>query len=221
MTPGKSTWGDLDALFRSLGGIGLAPRNSEVTARLDFMVGVDPGHSLQPAAFAVIERQGVIEGFDARFALHEGATYPFPSLDEAAQGYSLPNFLASNGPPTQVLVDLPSAQAEPGAGWIYGVWLYYEEKGIAAFFAGRGLSWQGDKLQVCPSYRDTLWIDLFLRDPSDSLSLEQITAGQAAIPSQLASGQLATIDAVSSLTAEDFFQFLSSPGGCFEASPTG
>jgi hypothetical protein len=219
LTPGVSTWNDLDALFRSIGGPGLLPRNSQATTRLDFIVGLAPRPDPQPAYFAVFEQLGLLTGFDVSLQLHGSTFSSFPAFDDAARSYSLANLLATAGPPTQVLVHLPSAQAEPGAGWIYGIWLYYEDKATAAYYGGEGLSWRDGNLTVCPAYESVLEIRLWLRDSARSLTLEQIT-GEADIPARLASGQLAAIEAASSLTTHTFYQLLRAPDACFQATPT-
>jgi hypothetical protein len=220
LTPGISSWNDLDALFRSIGGIGLPLRNSQAITRLDFTVGIAPRPNPQPAHFAVFEQYGLIKQLDVRLQLHNPTCSSCPGLDEAARAYSLANVLATVGPPTEILLSLPSAQAEPGAGWTYGLWLYYEEKGIAAYYEGTGLAWEGDQIRVCPRYDDVFIIDLWLRDPSDGLSLQEITVDAAAIASQLASGELATIEQVSSLNPQSFYQLLQAPDACFLSSPT-
>jgi len=219
LVPGKSTWRDLEALFMSIGGRPLSPRSSPDRTRFDFVVRVVPDSDSQPAHFAVIERQGIIQGIEARFDLHQSVSSSFPPLDDAARRYSPSNLLTSAGPPTQVLISLPSGQAEEGAGWTYGIWLFYEERGLAVVYEGEGLSWQDDQLLVCPRFDGIFFIDLFLADPSADLTLEQMTAGQSAIPQQLASGELANIQDAASLTPEGFYELVQ-PGGCFKASPT-
>jgi len=221
ITPGKGTWEEVSSVFQNLGALPFDFGQHNETARFDLYIAVVPHSDFQPLQFAVFEKAGTIDRIDIRFALHSAPPNGYPPLDKAAERYSLQGLLLAAGPPTQVLLHAPSARSEPDAPWVYGLWLYFQDKAIAAYYEGEGISRVNDKVRICPAYERTHEVSLFLSDPGIPGTLEQITSGQSAIPEQIHEGTLVPLRQATTITEDEFHNLLASdPEACFEVSPT-
>jgi hypothetical protein len=104
---------------------------------------------------------------------------------------------------------------------VYGIWLYFQDEAIAAYYEGEGMSLVNDKVRVCPTYELTHEVSLFLGDPASPGTLQEMTSGSSLIPEQLNDGSLATLAQAASITEDEFYALLASdPKACLEVSPT-
>jgi len=222
ITPGEGTWEDVSSVFQNVGAPPLTFGQHEETAWFDLYIAIVPESAGPPLlAFGVFEEAGIINRIDASFALHHSPPNGYGPLDQAAERYSLQGLLLEVGPPTQVLLHAPGARSEPNAPWAYGIWLYFQDKAIAAYYEGEGMSLVNDKVRVCPTYELTHQVSLFLGNPASPATLQQMTSGSSSIPEQLNDGSLATLAQAASITEDEFYALLASdPRACLEVSPT-
>jgi hypothetical protein len=214
MQPGQATWDEVSNLFTAVGGRPFAFGSSDDLKRYDFYI-----HSaesdLQPVVFATWERDGVIRGFEVGISpLHMDGGSPFPGITSAFQQYSLQGLLASLGDPTAVLIDARPIPAEEAAPMIYGMWLHWEEAGIAAYYEGEGVVPRGEELSLCPDYSKLVSSRLYLWSVEEGLTLAEMTSATADIPAQIAAGRLRPIQDAAQIQPSEFARrFADAPDG--------
>jgi hypothetical protein len=166
ITPGGSLWSDVSNNFLQLGF-----KSAPIPGTSNYGIG---GFAL----YSINTYSEVVFGVESNVInnIHVAVYGELePEKFQAAYSYYSPEEILTNyGPPSRILLNIPSWGYGDHVG--YSFWLFYEHLDFLIIFSGSAQ--RADSLQICPSFgydQSISGIHLYLKSPGDDLSLDVLS----------------------------------------------
>ncbi len=226
LMPGKATEEDISNFFYPITG-----RNSILPitnyVRKDHFPIMKTDSGLLELYFDFYEQNGILfRIYVATDILNKPLNDPRydPALTDAMQIYSLDKVLTKYGVPSRAYLGITEGPSEPGAPWLYHLYVIYDNLGFMIYYEGGDLHRSGDTISVCPSYQKLSYINLFLQSPESESTLDTFLKEiyGLSLEDMSLQGKFMDIKSATNLSTEDFYLKLrqSYPETCIETNAT-